>query len=107
MTPDERNRAALAVSERISDVGMTVADAATAAGVDRKTLAALVSGRTWPRVAVRRKIETALGWQPGEIVRRARDGVESLRSYSERDLLAELVWRFRQLDSRNDGILKE
>lgn len=107
MTPAERHRAGVAVSERINDIGLTVAQVASSAGVDRKTLNALIAGRQWPQVAVRNKVETALGWEPGEILRRGRDGVTSLRNYSERDLLAELVWRFRQLDASNKGMINE
>jgi hypothetical protein len=54
---------------------------------------------------VLRRIEQALGWPAGEVARRGRDGVESLRGYSERDLLAELQWRFRQLDAHNQGLV--
>lgn len=96
----------MAVAERIADRGLTVTEVARAARIDGKTLRGLLAGRQWPTVAVRRRIEKALGWEPGEIQRRARDGVESLRGYSERDLLAELQWRLRQLDARNDGLVR-
>lgn len=107
MKSDERRRAGLSVSERISDRGLSIAEAARAAQIDPKTLRGLIAGSHWPTAEVRRRIESALGWELGEIARRARDGVASLRGYSERDLLAELMWRFRQLDARNDGVLRD
>jgi transcriptional regulator with XRE-family HTH domain len=104
-TTVELRRAGLAVSERLADRGLSLAEAARAARVDPKTLRALINGERVPSPSVLRRIETALGWPTGEIARRGRDGVESLRGYSERDLLAELQWRFRQLDAHNQGLV--
>lgn len=104
-TTVERRRAGLAVSERIADRGLSLAEAARTARVDPKTLRALVNGDRLPSAPVLRRIENALNWPAGEIIRRSRDGVESLRGYSERDLLAELQWRLRQLDAHNQGLV--
>lgn len=104
-TPIERRRAGLAVSERIADRSLSIIETARAADVDPKTLRALINGTRWPTAHVLRRIETALSWPAGEIVRRGRDGVKSLRGYSERDLMAELMWRLRQLDAQNDGLV--
>lgn len=106
MTPEERRRAGLAVSERCDDRGLSHAEIAKAARIDRRTLEALISGRQWPRVEVRGRIEDALGWERGEILRRARDGLASLRGYTERDLLSELQRRFRSADPHNEGLAK-
>lgn len=93
------------MSERIADRGLSIAETARAADVDPKTLRALINGTRWPTAPVLRRVEAALTWPAGEISRRGRDGVRSLRGYSERDLLAELMWRFRQLDAHNQGLV--
>lgn len=93
ITPEGKRRAGLVVAERIELLGRTSGIVARDCGVDPKTLRTFMSGRRWPRVDVRNAIEDALSWPRGEIVRHARGGVESLRGYSERDLLAELSWR--------------
>lgn len=105
VTPEERRRAGATVKERLADRGLSRAEVARSARIDPRTLNGLISGRQWPRVEVRARIEKALDWERGEILRRARDGVESLRGYTERDLLAELHRRLRELDPQNKGLV--
>lgn len=106
VTPEQKRRAGAAVSERIADRGLSRPDVARAAHIDPRTLTRFIAGEQWPRTEVRARIENVLGWAAGEIQRRARDGVESLSGYTERDLLVELQRRLREADPQNKGLLK-
>lgn len=100
---DDRLRAGKAVEERIEDMGLTIVSLARRAHVDRKTVSSLITGERWPRADVRNRVEAVLEWPNGEIYRRGRDGLESLRSYSDRDLLSELLSRARCRERKNDA----
>lgn len=102
-TPEEQRRAGKAVAEQIENTGRTAAEVARVAGIDVKTLRALLTGARWPRAQVRNRIEEALGWPRGEIARRGRDGLASLHGYSDRELLSELLARARMRDPANEG----
>jgi len=90
-TPEERKRAGLAVDARISGLHTNAAAIARRAGIDPKTLRALLAGESWPTAATRARICEALDWPIGELSRRALDG-GGLETYTTRDLLVE-VWR--------------
>jgi transcriptional regulator with XRE-family HTH domain len=96
VNPEERARAGRAVSERLTDLGRTARQLAAEAGVSLRTVRALLRGERMPQPDTRAHLEKALGWPPGEIWRRARDGLESLRNYTDRELCAELLHRARK-----------
>lgn len=55
------------VVTRRAELGRNRAEAARAAGVAERTLAALEAGIRWPREATRARIEMALGWEVGSL----------------------------------------
>lgn len=87
-----RRRAGQAVATRIADLHTTAAAVARRAQVDPRTLRALIRGQRWPQQDVRDRINEALHWPPGEIVRRAEARIE-LKSFSARELIEELCRR--------------
>lgn len=99
VTPQERARAGRIVAERAELLGMTQVVLARRAGVDRKTLRALIAGNRWPTVTVRGRLEDVLEWPRGEILRQARDGLEALAVYSDYELASELARRARARES--------
>lgn len=105
-SPDERRRAGAAVSRRIVDLQTTPAAVARRAGVDPRTLRALITGTRWPRQSVRDRINTALHWPPGEIA--ARSSLrEELQKFSSRELLEELCRRADEVPPDGTGFLDE
>lgn len=98
MTPDERRRAGRAVEQRMTDLGCTIAELAHKAGVDRKTVRALIAGRP-TSTRTRQAVAKALDWPPGEMLRRAvlttpivRGGT-ALDAFSTIELLEEILRR--------------
>jgi|SRR5579875_1963348 len=100
MEPEELIRAGRIVQQRIIERGKTPTDVAHEAGIDPKTLRALIRGERWPTRVISH-LEAALDWPPGEIYRRASDGVEGLSGYTDRELLHELLARARKRDPAN------
>lgn len=96
VTPEEQVRAGAAVAQRINVRSTTIAAVAKSAQIDPRTLRALITGTRWPTSGVRRRIEKALGWAGGELMRQAQDGLPALAAYSDDQLLAELLHRARQ-----------
>jgi transcriptional regulator with XRE-family HTH domain len=88
-----RKRAGLAVQARIAALHVTATDIARLAGVDPKTIRGLINGTSWPRTSTQARIEEALGWDEGEIVRRATSEDRPLAAYSTGELLSELCRR--------------
>jgi hypothetical protein len=72
---------------------MTLAQVARDARIDVRTLRALIAGDRWPTEKVRGRVEKALGWRPGEITRQAYDGIPALATYSDEQLLSEMLHR--------------
>jgi hypothetical protein len=96
VTPEERARAGRAVAQRIADLSLTFTAVTATAGIDPKTLRGIVSGARWPTAGVRVRVEQALDWPPGEILRRA--GAEhssdsALDRFTSTELLVELLHR--------------
>ncbi len=71
---------------------MTQAELGAAAGVDTKTIGNLESRGVWPIARTRAKLEAALGWPVGEMVRIA--SAEDDRPVIPPDLLALIRRRF-------------
>lgn len=89
-----RKQAAAAIEARMTELRTTAAGVARRAGVDPKTLRALLAGESWPRSETRARLEAALGWGDGEIARQAMAGAQlSLEAVPTADLLAELCRR--------------
>lgn len=98
VTRDQMTRAGRAVEARMAERLLGRTALARRAQIDPKTLRALLTGSRWPRVAVRARIESALGWPAGEIHRRAlgaRPVTADLARFPELDLLGELTRRAR------------
>ena len=98
MDAEEKARAARAVQSRMAERRLSPAAVQRAAGVDPKTLRALLRGDRWPTLPVRGRVERALGWEPGELLRRARGVMATapaagLAGVSTDELLAEVVRR--------------
>jgi plasmid maintenance system antidote protein VapI len=96
MTDMERLRVGRAVEQRIADLSLTFREVSRIAGIDPKTLRALITGARWPTAGVRTRVESALAWPPGELLRLAGQnyGCQSpLADYSSVELLAELLAR--------------
>jgi hypothetical protein len=96
MRPEERFRVGRAVGQRIADLSLTFRDVTRVAGIDPKTLRALITGSRWPTAGVRARVESALAWPPGELLRLAGQVHGShppLADYSSVELLAELLAR--------------
>lgn len=94
MTPEQRRRAGLAVTERIESMSATPSAVARSAGISPNTLLALAHGKRWPSDEIQGRIESKLGWPGGEILRRAAGfGAKALCSFSDEDLLTELLRR--------------
>lgn len=92
MTPEERERAGRVITDRITELGSTVTHIAHKAGLDPRTLRAVISGQRWPRDETRARINAALDWPEGEVTRRALGSGIDLTTVSMRDLVGEL-WR--------------
>jgi plasmid maintenance system antidote protein VapI len=69
MTSEQRTRAGNAVAARLIELGMTPGSLARLAGVDVTTIRALIRGTRWPRMVTAERINSALGWAPGELQR--------------------------------------
>ncbi|WP_433364352.1 helix-turn-helix domain-containing protein [Streptosporangium sp. CA-115845] len=67
-------RAASYVVARRGALGFTQAALAAAAGVDIKTIYNLESAKRWPQTGNRSAIESALGWQQGDLAKIANGG---------------------------------
>lgn len=91
-----RKRAGAAVRDRLAARELTITDASQKAGIGARTLGALIAGERWPTAETRRRLEDALGWPEGELVRRARGERPSLSAYTNLELLAELMQRERE-----------
>ena len=105
MRPEERRRAGLAIRGRLAELGLTVEEFAGKAGLDPTTVRATISGRRWPREQTRAKLCEALGWEDGEIARRAVNGT-ALRDASLEELVEEMCNRvgfypWRELPARH------
>lgn len=93
MDQEGRERAGAAVRDRITARGTTINRVARAAGIDPKTLRAVMDGKSWPRETTRHRLEAALDWPDGELMNRARGLRPSLAAYTTRELLTELERR--------------
>lgn len=94
MTPDERARAGGAVAERMKQLGLTTVQLAQKAGLDPGTVRSVIAGRRWPTEATREKIADALGWEVGDVARRAMSGHLALEQVPTAALIQELCRRF-------------
>ncbi|REE95309.1 helix-turn-helix domain-containing protein [Thermomonospora umbrina] len=65
----DRERVAKYVVARRGSLGLTQEQLAERAGVTVKTVYNLESGGRWPQARTRGAVESALGWQPGDLVR--------------------------------------
>ena len=90
-----RKRAGAAVRDRLTARELTIIEASRKAGVGARTLGALIAGERWPTTETRRRVEIALEWPDGELLRRARGERPSLSAYTNLELLAELIDRER------------
>jgi hypothetical protein len=84
------------------------------AGIDPKTLRALISGARWPTAGVRARVEIALQWPPGEILRRTcapERALSPLSHYTSTELLAEVLHRATERERRErfapQGLLRD
>ncbi|WP_131736450.1 helix-turn-helix transcriptional regulator [Actinomadura roseirufa] len=86
-------RVARYVSARRGDLGLTQEQLAERASVDRKTIYNLESGERWPQAGTRSRVERALGWYPGDLVRlsEGQEPIEYEPPPPGRELLADLV----------------
>ncbi len=98
MTPEQRQRASLAVRARMNELSLTVPKLASVAGVSQATVRALLDGSRWPRDATRQQIARGLRWPPGELARRA-DSKPELSEFTTLELLLEVCHRLRKADS--------
>lgn len=102
------------VDQRRKHRGMSEAQLRVAAGVDRKTLRALLDGSRWPQEETRMRVEAVLGWVAGAI-QDLKDGLEagelpegeapqppSLRLIPDDELLAEI--RYRMMRGARDVV---
>jgi transcriptional regulator with XRE-family HTH domain len=94
MTPEERRRAGGAVAERMQELGLTAVQLAAKAGLDPSTVRAVLDGRRWPTERTRSRLAAALGWEVGEVARRALSGHVPLSEVPTERLLRELCRRF-------------
>jgi hypothetical protein len=104
VTPEERARAGRAVAQRIADLSLTFTAVTSSAGIDPKTLRGIVTGARWPTAGVRVRVERALDWPPGEIMRRAGGSHTSdsaLGRFTTTELLAELLHRATELEQQS------
>jgi len=99
MTPEQRQRASLAVRARMNELRLTVPELAARAGIDPGTARALLAGDRWPHTSTRRQLDQALGWKPGELVRRAEARPE-LSEFTSLELLRELYRREQRIEQR-------
>jgi plasmid maintenance system antidote protein VapI len=88
-----RKRAGAAVGHRLDELHLSAAQAARRAGVDPKTIRSLVHCESWPTARTRARIEQAVNWPAGEIMRHAADGDATLAAYTTGEILAELCRR--------------
>lgn len=88
-----RKRAGAAVGTRLDELHESAASLARRAGVDPKTIRGLINGETWPTAKTRGRIEKALDWPGGTLIRRAMSDGSGLATYSTRELLMELCRR--------------
>jgi transcriptional regulator with XRE-family HTH domain len=102
-TFDERALQELArqVTNGRLDRGMGQLPFARTAGIDVKTLTGIEAGKRAPHPGTQRKIERALGWEPGtirQILEGQRGGspVPRAAHLTDEELLAEVAWRFRR-----------
>jgi hypothetical protein len=96
LTPEQRLSVGAAVAQRIADQSTSFSAVTQAAGIDPKTLRTFITGARWPTAGVRARIELALKWPPGEILRRASATSQygsSLDAFTSTELLAELLHR--------------
>ena len=94
VTPEQRQRASLAIRARMNETGATVPSLAKKAGIDQATIRSLLSAQRWPRKATLVRLNKALGWPEGEINRRAELRPE-LQEFTSVELIAELYRRAR------------
>ena len=83
----------------MNELRVSVATLARQAQIDETTIRALLSGSRWPRTSSSERLERALGWPPGALLRRARVRPE-LREFKSSELLAELSVRAEEYELR-------
>jgi ribosome-binding protein aMBF1 (putative translation factor) len=88
-----RKLAGDAVRTRLDELQESAASLARRAAVDPKTIRSLINGESWPTAKTRGRIEKALDWPDGTMVRRAMSDDEGLAAYSTRELLLEVCRR--------------
>jgi transcriptional regulator with XRE-family HTH domain len=88
-----RKRAGAAVGTRLDELHESAASLARRAGVDPKTIRSLIHGETWPTAKTRDRIEKALDWPGGTLIRRAMSEDDGLATHSTRELLLEVCRR--------------
>ncbi|MFB4306895.1 helix-turn-helix transcriptional regulator [Actinomadura sp. GTD37] len=66
---DRSRRVARYVAARRNDLGLSQRGLAERAGINHKTVHAVESGKHWPQLETQQKLEPALGWDDGDIVR--------------------------------------
>lgn len=81
----------------------TPAAIARAAGLDPKTVRSLIDGEHWPSDYTQSRVEAALRWSEGEIVRRAvRGGIDgALDALTDVELATELLRRLNDRERRD------
>lgn len=107
MTPEQRHRAGRAVEQRIKEMHATPTAVARAAGIDPKTVRALIRGDHWPGDAIQERLERVLRWRPGALqacsVRGSMAG--SMEDLTDTELADELARRLR-VRARNESRLR-
>lgn len=78
MSREDRQRVADLVRARRGKLDLSQEELAAKAGVSLRTVTNIESGRTWPIATNRSKLEGALGWADGDLVRIGRGGEPSV-----------------------------
>lgn len=99
MTPEELHRAGQAVTERMTQLGLTPPQLAQKARVHPGTVRALLNGGRTLHGATMERIVAALGWEPGELSRRIWGTQVALADATTEDLARELC---RRLSGNHD-----
>lgn len=94
------------MADRIREMHATPTAVARAAGIDPKTIRALIRGDHWPKDAIQERIENVLRWNPGTVhARSVRSGTDiTLESLTDVELADELARRLRQRHGRESRL---
>jgi transcriptional regulator with XRE-family HTH domain len=94
MSPEERERAAVVLRDRMTELGLTTTTLAAKAGVNESTVRRILRGQSDPSNDTRIRLAHALGWTLGTGMKLVNGAPFDLSKIPTRQLVEELAQRF-------------